>query len=187
MPKDTTKRLFISLNVPSATTGKIEELIEKLEKDYPRIRWAKESALHITLHFLGNLDAENEKNVKLAMQSVAGKFHEPFRFSLNGLGGFPGWQNPRVIYVGCSQINGKSVYTLHKMLTDQLAQLGIATDKRVWQPHITIGRVKDRALNGFNRKWQKEEIFTVSTFELMESNLTPTGARYNVVASYRLF
>ncbi|MDP3043725.1 MAG: RNA 2',3'-cyclic phosphodiesterase [bacterium] len=204
------KRLFIALNLPEKIKKEIVEFTDKLAKNNKNkpIKWVMGDGLHITLHFLGYADGMLEEQVnpvrkggalkttlfenvglsngvKLAMQSLSGKFGE-LKFSLGKISAFPNLMNPRIIFLECEQTNGKSVFKLQELLGEKLTQLGIVVDERLWKPHITLGRVKERcdfktgdcAIEPLN--------FSVASFELMESRLTPRGAEYKEIISYKL-
>ncbi len=65
------------------------------------------------------------------------------------------------------------------------SDLGIVADQRSFQPHITVARA---------RLWQKETISTVpvqlvepiTSVSLVHSQLTPEGAKYNILSSVTL-
>ena len=65
------------------------------------------------------------------------------------------------------------------------SDLGIVADHRSFNPHITVAR---------SRRWQKETLSTVpvqliepiTSVSLVHSQLTPEGAKYNILSSVRL-
>ncbi len=185
MQEQRTKRLFIALNLPQNIKNEISDLINKLAKQNKTalIKWVKPNGMHLTLHFLGYVDADLEEQIKLAMQSFQGKFGQ-LQFKLSKINAFPNLTCPRVIFLECRQIHSKSVFKLREVLGEKLIQLGIKVDKRPWKPHLTLGRVRERC----NVKIEKCTIapseFIVNTFELMESVLMPAGAEYKKVISY---
>jgi 2'-5' RNA ligase len=181
------KRLFIAINLSEKIKRKIIEFTDKLAKNNKNkpIKWVMGDGLHITLHFLGYADGILEEQVKLAMQSLSGKFGE-LKFTLGKISAFPGLASPRVIFLECEQTNGKSVLKLQELLGEKLTQLGIVVDERPWKPHITLGRVKERCDFKTGDCAVEPLNFSVSSFELMESRLTPQGAEYEKVVSYNL-
>lgn len=181
------KRLFIAINLPDKIKEQIAGLLQNLAKNNKNkpIKWVMGDGLHITLHFLGYADGMLEEQVKLAMQSLSGKFGE-LKFILGKISAFPNLASPRVIFLECEQTNGKSVFKLQELLGKKLIQLGIVVDERLWKPHITLGRVKERC--DF-KTWDcavEPLNFSVSSFELMESRQTPQGAEYKEVISCKL-
>jgi 2'-5' RNA ligase len=188
MPEDRTKRLFLALNMPPGDKIKVSRFIGPLSIKYPAIHWLDPAGLHITLHFLGDISLDFEEKIKARLALIEGKFREPIYLSYTNLGAFPGPERPRIIFLGCRQLNGQSVYNLHQELALNLTSLGIGIDKRQWQPHITLGRVKDISSGQikFDKALALAGDFAVLTFELMSSNLSPAGAIYEKVASYSL-
>ena len=180
-----TKRLFIALNLPPSVKSEITDLLNKLRQTCQGVKWVKLEGLHLTLHFLGYLDETKIEQVKLVMQSIEGKFKE-FQFKTAKINAFPDLTKPRVIFLDCQQTNGSSVLKLQKLLGEKLAQSGFIIDKRIWQPHITLGRVKGRAKLNFALVNLPPTSFTITTFELMESILKPIGAEYKELFSCKL-
>lgn len=185
--EQSTKRLFIAINLPDKIKEQIAGLLQNLAKNNKKkpIKWIRGNGLHITLHFLGYADGMLEEQVKLAMQSFSGKFGG-FEFVLGGIGSFPNLTSPRVIFLECEQTNGKSVFKLQELLGKKLIQLGIAVGERLWKPHITLGRVKEKCDFKIEDCAVEPLNFSVSSFELMESRLTPQGAEYKKIISYKL-
>jgi len=48
------KRLFIGINLPTATKRQLSTITRKLVVQYPQIKWEDKDKLHITLKFLGS-------------------------------------------------------------------------------------------------------------------------------------
>lgn len=69
------KRLFIAINLPDNIKSDLTVWL----KDFIRhnqnqpIKWVKPEGLHLTLHFLGYLDEEKEKQVREMLRQIAGQ------------------------------------------------------------------------------------------------------------------
>jgi len=186
MAKDGKSRLFIALNLPPKVKESLAILLTKL-KNYDRlVKWCQPEGLHLTLHFLGEIGSQTERDVIAALESLAGKFGA-LEFKLGALGAFPNLSKPKVIFIQCRQVNGDAVYRLQNELGEKLKQLKLTVDFRAWRAHITLGRVKsgleaslpeNLALPSGN--------FIINSFELMESELKPIGAAYRKIASFKL-
>ncbi|MFC1678533.1 RNA 2',3'-cyclic phosphodiesterase [Patescibacteria group bacterium] len=187
MATDNKKRLFIALNLPLIVKEHIKEVQDYLSSRTGGIGWVNPQSMHLTLHFLGNLTDLEERQVIQIMQEFKGKF-EVFKFNIGRINAFPNSHNPRVIFLSCEQNNSNSVYTFQKILTKELAHIGIKTDTRPWRPHITLGRVKSKenAQLDFNLSIEKKTKFNINSVELMESKLKPDGAVYKEVISVKL-
>jgi len=184
---DDQKRLFMALNLPPEIKEKLAIFLEDLARQNRGVRWANSEGLHLTLHFLGYLDEGKTEEVKNMMAGLAGRLGE-MKFCLKRLDAFPNLDQPRIIFLEAKQIGDQSVFDLQEMLGLELIKLGIDIDDRPWRSHLTLGRVKMPNLN--LKLSQNLEIlpldFSVFSFELMESELTPAGAIYKEVASFKL-
>jgi 2'-5' RNA ligase len=86
----------------------------------------------------------------------------------------------------------EEVCILQKRIEDSLSKLGFNVEKRVFSPHLTLGRIKAlgsrgevlRALNDL----KEPEIggTEVTQVALMKSTLTPQGAIYKELGAVRL-
>lgn len=188
-------RIFIALNPPEVLKSDIAGLIDILQQNNKEIKWVKPDGFHLTLHFLGYLEEETIKKVKNMMAGISGTFGR-MEFKIGGINAFPDLDNPRVIFLECEQEKGGLAVELQKELGRGLARLGIKIDKRIWTPHITLGRVKNNfQLSIFSPKADsppannyqlKERKFFIESFELMESRLSKEGAEYKELASFKL-
>ena len=178
------KRLFIALNLPQEVKNAINDFTNKLKKTHKEIRWISSEGLHITLHFLGELNEQEEDEIKISLQSLDNQFKE-MEFETGKISAFPNINNPRVVYLACKQINGNSIEKLQKLIGFNLVKAGTKIDKRKWGPHITIGRVKEQTILDLKTEFEKTK-FKIASFEIMEAFLKPTGAEYKEVAKYNL-
>ena len=179
------KRLFISFNLPQETKQELAAYLMSLRKTVPAVKWAHPEILHITLHFLGDLDYQQQRAVEQAMSKLAGQIKE-LNFKIKGLIFLPHPKNIRVIALGCYEIAGRRALELRQALAKEIVNFGIEVDPRPWRPHITIGRVKKQG--GFLKNIVPPPAleFTVDSFELMNSRLSSTGAQHIMVKSYKL-
>ena len=181
------KRLFIALNLSAKIKEKLTAFLEDLARYNRGVKWVNPEGLHLTLHFLGYLDERKTEEVKSMMKGLSGKFGE-MEFSLKRLDAFPNLVRPRIVFLEAKQTGDQSVFDLQELLGLELIKLKIDIDDRPWRSHLTLGRVK---LPGQDIRLQQDlKIlpldFSISSFELMESELTPSGARYKEVASFKL-
>ncbi|MDD5291342.1 MAG: RNA 2',3'-cyclic phosphodiesterase [Patescibacteria group bacterium] len=181
------KRLFIALNLPREIKEKLVGFIDDLSRQNRGVKWVNSEGLHLTLHFLGYLDEKKIEEVKSMMNGLAGKIGD-MEFSLKRIDAFPNLTRPRIIFLEAKQTGDQSVFDLQELLGLELIKLKIDIDDRPWRSHITLGRVKTPNIN--LRLVPEPEIlplnFEISSFELMESELTPSGAKYKEVASFKL-
>ncbi|MDD4332845.1 MAG: RNA 2',3'-cyclic phosphodiesterase [Patescibacteria group bacterium] len=182
-----TKRLFLALNLSSKEKDIIFSTIEVLAAQSNGIKWVGPENLHITLRFLGDIDTELEEEIKLELEKLENNFGE-LKFQARDLSAFPNSDEPRVIYLDSFQTNGQTASNLYYKVKEMAENFGIRTDNRPWTPHITLGRVKnDRAYANLKQNFSALPFdFSVTSFELMESELTFNGSVYRIVRSYKL-
>lgn len=182
-----THRLFIAINLPQNLKDKLSQLILELKKrnNSLPIKWVKPSALHLTLHFLGEIKTEEIVKIEEIINQVSQKIQQ-FTLKICQLGGFPNLKEPRVIYINCEEINSNKSLELQKNLGIELAKIGFRIDSRPWQRHITLGRVKSKCQPVLPRVTISEGEFKVKSIELMENELLPQGPRYGIVKLFEL-
>lgn len=125
--------------------------------------------VHVTLVFLGNVDADSELLIRNSVASISS---EPFALTFDGLSF---WRKPGILCLTCSQLS-REVEILVNELTRQVTNCGLQTDTRPYKPHITIAR-HARYLPDINFEpivWRAE------SFCLVESCSVPGGVCYKV-------
>ncbi len=162
--------------------------------------------LHLTLIFIGDLEKQDifkeiknskgKKQIskeKLKIEKIkkaltyASQTIKPFKLSFKGLGCFPDYNWPRVIWLGLKG-DLQTLAKIQKKLYDRLVKLGFRLEKRPFKGHITLGRIKNEAklkhrqeigrqLKALRQLDFKSEL-TVNKVVLYESKLSPKGSIY---------
>lgn len=177
-------RLFIAINLPADLRQAAWEAAAPLRRSHLPIRWVAPDALHLTLKFLGDVATAVEPQVIAAMEDAV-QGCRSFTLPVGGFGAFPSAARPRVVWVGCEGV--PALELLQHRLEQRVEPLGFPGEARAFRPHLTLGRVKDRAapgdLSGLERvlePLQFEADATIESIDLMESTLGPNGARYAI-------
>ncbi len=185
-----TIRCFFAIPLPQELKDKIDLYISELKKIYPQVKWIKAGSLHITLKFLGNIDPGLVEEVSITAMDMP-LIMNPFHIKIKGTGVFPNRHKPRIIWLGIQSIPHQPLYNLQESLETNLELLGFEKEKRRFNPHLTIGRVK--MPTDFEQLWQYIDTSTFSSAEfeaneflLMRSFLKPTGAEYRIIQKYPL-
>lgn len=183
-------RLFIAINIPAAVREAIYSDAAAMRTATTSVRWVASTALHVTLKFLGEQDEGIVPEVKSALESVA-KRHAPVSVETTGIGAFPNFRRPRVVWVGMT--GERALQALARDVDQALSALGIPKETRAFQPHLTLGRVKGElnaaeaaALEKAAGSGHGARSFAVQTVDLMQSELGPGGSRYTVMAAVPL-
>ncbi len=171
-------RLFVAVELPDA----VKDQLVALKTDLPNAVWVKRPAFHLTLRFLGDrIDPIRLTPIQLALASIQA---DAFSLALRGTGRFPpGTRRPaRVLWVGLTE--QRALLTLHAAVEQALAQADFPPEDRPFSPHITLARLKgDQTAPQVERFLDRQRAFhsdpfTVSSFHLISSVLTPDGPNY---------
>jgi 2'-5' RNA ligase len=125
------KRLFFAL-WPDATVR--AHLARLAQSHLPRRAEATPAAdFHLTLAFLGNLDAEQQAGVETLASSIRAA---PLEFAIDQVGY---WAKPQILWAGCAT-PPPALLDLVKNLQAGLPRYGIEVERRPWVAHVTLAR-----------------------------------------------
>jgi len=175
-------RLFVAVNLPDPTRRALWDTAAPLRaRRYP-VRWVEPEAIHLTLKFLGDVPDARESEVRDALDAAV-RGARPFPVMLEGFGAFPSPHRPRVLWAGCD--GAPPLELLQHRVEVEMERIGFAVEGRPFHPHLTLGRAKRDARPGtFTGLAEQIESLTfaaevaVRSADLMQSTLTPSGARY---------
>ncbi len=178
-------RTFIAIEIPEVIRKAVCKLTKVIPADCARIRWVKETSIHLTLVFLGELSDNHVEKTKGVLSEVS-KRHSSFPMALRGTGTFPNERRPRVLWVGVSPEASAPITKLVYDLMDNLHFLKLEEKKR-YTPHITFGRIKvikdlGQLQRGIQELSLDTESFHVKEITLFKSELKPDGAVYTPLA-----
>jgi len=182
-------RCFIAINLEDSLKREISESTAGLRKGEWDVRWVSTENLHITLKFLGETSEGMLQDIKEKLLQ-ASACCKPFDIRLCGVGVFPDEKRPRVIWIDLLDSDG--LVRLKEEIEKSMADLGFEKEARPFSPHLTIGRVKtpkgkDSLLSAVRTLKDREfGNIRVEGFSLMRSDLRPSGARYTVMAEFKL-
>ncbi len=183
------KRLFCAVKIPPVE--EITETLEVFQRELgtEAIKWVAPQNLHITLKFFGEPPNRQVQPIVEALHRAAAAV-PPFGFSVEGCGTFGNPQMPRVIWLGIKDASGLS--ELYHEVNHQLEPLGFQPDKKLFTPHLTIGRIKKNikdihALNALETEFSEKPFYQVrvNEFYLIESFLQPVGPVYKVLNTFK--
>ncbi|MCE7883419.1 MAG: RNA 2',3'-cyclic phosphodiesterase [Actinobacteria bacterium ATB1] len=178
-------RLFVAVLPPAEARDKLAAGLGELP-ELPGGRWVAPDAWHLTLQFLGNVEAGMLDRIRLACAFAAGRVR-PFGVVFGGSGAFPSVRRARVVWIGVeSQRSG--LEALSTAVKDQTAKLGFEPEVRDFRPHLTIGRLrKPSDVSSIMPEIRPEEISAeVSEIALMRSRPGGSGASYSAVDTFPL-
>jgi 2'-5' RNA ligase len=182
-------RLFVAFEIPAEIRGRIAQRVEGLRATLPPASWVPEDRLHLTLEFLGEVDADRVAAIGGALRAVFAETPS-MRMRLGGAGTFPPGRPARVAWVAVDADG--DLAGLERRARGALEPvLGIALEGRPYHAHVTVARPRrpwtrgpssafSRGLEGLDGAWE------VARAVLMESHLDGRGARYEVRQEYPL-
>jgi 2'-5' RNA ligase len=183
-------RLFIAINVPKKEKDRIFRATRALrEQEYP-VRWVKPDLFHLTLKFLGEVRQDALPAIEGVLTGIADATGS-FSVDIGGFGAFPTIRRPRVLWVGVDP--SPALRCLKQDLEWALSDHGFDRETRAFHPHFTLGRATSddgagafRGLDGLAAELGFEGTLKVWKIDLMESHLSPSGPRYEVLSSFPL-
>src|ERR1039457_4360524 len=97
-------RLFIAVTIPEKVKARIEEAQAELRRALPErsVRWTKREQFHLTLKFLGDVDAPRVEAMGDTLRTPCQGF-STLRLRAQGVGFFPDLRIPRVAWVGINE------------------------------------------------------------------------------------
>ncbi len=188
-------RTFIAIELNDTHRRALAEAQAQL-KQHPgarHIRWVAPESIHVTLKFLGGVDAGKIAAVERAVAEAC--LGTPsFQLTMGGVGAFPNVKRPRVVWIGI----GGAVQTVESLAgrIDVACQaLGFAREERPFSPHLTLGRVKRdvrpsdwAAIGAMIEQAAVGDLgeIEVSGVSAMKSDLRPSGSVYTQLAEIPL-
>jgi 2'-5' RNA ligase len=175
-------RLFVALDAPAGVVGDLASAVDQVRAEHPRLRWVPAPRWHLTLAFLGAVEARRVDDLCTRLGRAAGR-HQPLPLQLAGAGRF----GDRVLWVG---VRGAvaDVGRLAASVAAGSRRAGIAVEDRPYRPHLTLARGRDgvdlrppvAALAGYaGPGWTAAEV------HLVRSHLG-RDVRYERLASFAL-
>jgi len=134
-------RAFVAVVPDQDARAAAAELRDRVRAVAPAgARWVSDAALHVTLAFLGSIDAELLPRLRDALASAVGDL-VPFDVTLGSPGAFPSAARPRVLWIGIAS-GGDPFCRLAGAVRAAMAPLPVEKEERPFRPHLTIARVR---------------------------------------------
>ena len=194
MPEGERYRLFVALAVPDDVKDRMEAAQADLRRGLPDrdVRWARREQFHLTLRFLGDVEATQVEALAEAIRAACGEFGA-LHLRAERIGCFPDPRHPRVVWVGV-QDQAEQLPRLQRAV--EAATEGFTTEQKEqrFTGHVTLARIKGikrpeaealaKAAAGMADRpfgqWRACRI------ELIRSELSPQGARHSSIAAIAL-
>lgn len=173
-------RAFVAIELTAEVKHALSAAQTQLASAVPAgaVRWVKPHAMHLTLRFLGQTDVRLLPQIGRAMDDALGTAASfsllPGAFTI-----FPNASRPRTLVIGIDDAPSRSLAALRQQLDAALAPLGILADTKPFNPHLTLGRVRQgKSLGRLPSLTLPQMTFVVAAVHLIESDLRPEGPIY---------
>lgn len=181
--EESTNRVFFAITLDDLVKHSISNQIELLKKScHFQVRWVKDTQLHLTLRFLGNVTQDQIDNFNSYFHDLENA--PAFDLELQQVIAFP-INKPRVIGIGI-RLN-ECLMNVVDLLEKKLTEFGFEPEQRNFLPHITLGRIaKPRRKSLPFAEFDLLSKQRVNHITLFKSQLTPDGSIYTVLKEFKL-
>ncbi|MFQ5599599.1 MAG: RNA 2',3'-cyclic phosphodiesterase [Candidatus Krumholzibacteriia bacterium] len=183
-------RLFVALLLDAELRGLLVGVQRRLRALDTRsaVRWAAPSGIHLTLKFLGEVEETRVPELDEALEAAVRGRGAPV-LGLGELGAFPNARRPRVLWVGLRE-QGDSLTLVQAAVEKATTELGWQKERRAFQPHLTLGRVRESRGHGSEplpepllealarHSPPAHDLRPQTSLGLVRSHLSARGARY---------
>lgn len=174
-------RLFTALEIPRDAALSLS----LLRGGVPGARWVDVENYHITLRFIGDIDAPTADEVANALDRVR---RAEFTLSLAGVGAF-GSKKPHSIYAAV--VATPELTALQADVERICQRIGLPADARKFTPHVTLARLRQTRIDDVAHYLAghgnfRSNPFRVGRFVLMSSRESTGGGPYLVEEAYPL-
>ncbi len=186
-------RLFIAVDIDDENRGALRELQQRLRSgvDIKKgdAKWVNVDNIHLTLKFLGEVKDADVVEICNIVEDVASR-HGSFELDLESVGYF-GKRSAKVLWVGTGQ-GSDNLHRLQKELEEQLALAGWPEDRRDFNGHLTVCRVRSSQagvkLARLTEDYKDFKLGSISAeaVSVYQSQLTPSGPIYTRLGNYKL-
>ena len=178
------RRLFIAIDLPKPVCWRLGQLLLQPPRG---VRPVRPVQLHLTLHFLG--DIENAACAGLP-EALARVTHDAFSIAIQGTGVFPLRGRPSVLWAGVAE--SAALAELHAAIGAALVSHGLEIERRPYVPHVTLARFTPAVPRSWTVNFLSEtarlaiDDIPVDRFHLYRSRKLDGATEHSVEATFPL-
>ena len=183
-------RAFVGVNLPKDLQEHLTGWSDWVRSLHLDGRTPRPGSIHLTLKFLGEVDRDQIRSIQQALQESTREV-APFDLRVGGLATFPNLRRPRVLWIGVEECQSLSQFK--QALETKLEELGFPRDRRSFQPHLTLMRLKSVPTREQLAEFLRSEaqngrlgVLGVTEVQLYQSVLKPQGAEYHKLVTVKL-
>jgi 2'-5' RNA ligase len=187
-------RLFVAVMVPEEIRDAMVEAQAEMRRALAqsRVGWTRAEQMHLTLKFLGDVEAPRVEELTEAIRSAVSGFGS-LRLRAEGLGFFPNPRSPRVAWIGVRD-EADALPRLQRAVEGAVGGFTAEKPESGFAGHVTLARIKALKrpeVEGLARlaRGMAGRVFgewTASTITIMRSEIQPSGARHTGLATVPL-
>ena len=188
-------RLFLAIDIPPRAREIITTVQNRFKDLGFKISLVRTGNIHLTLKFLGDTPLEQITNIKKRVSEAVGSI-SVFKLALDGVGVFPNFKKPRILWIGLKDPH-KHLKVLQENIDSKMMQLGFPKEEKKFDPHLTLARIKHaqgkikKRFEGLKQEVESvplidSEFFQVDSVRLIQSELTPKGSIYTTLEKFPL-
>lgn len=187
-------RLFLAIALDRGAETAIGQLLgrmpDALGEAARALRWTPASNVHLTLHFLGEVDEAGLARLRAALGATLPTGPFPVRFDRADV--HPPAGPPRVVWLSADEGRDRLI-DLQREVGRRIGGAGFAVETRPFSPHLTLARVRDRERR--RARSLREAVaairidaigWVVERVTLFRSDLSGAAPRYETLHDIRL-
>jgi RNA 2',3'-cyclic 3'-phosphodiesterase len=175
-------RLFIAVPLPED----IQDALGAISTGIPGAAWTPNDNMHITLRFIGEVDAAAAHDID---DMLLGVRPPAFDLTIEGVGHFGPLREARLLWAGVPRI--APLVHLRDKVESAVVRAGQPPETRKFVPHVTLARIKGETGHHLANFLAENSLlrlgpFPVTHFTLFRSHLKRSGSVYEPLADYPL-
>ena len=183
-------RLFAAVPLEEPVRRLIHDVQRELESENWPLRWVDPDRIHLTIRFFGETPTTAVDDLKRVLSGVARRSRATL-YQTGQLGAFPSMATPQVIWIG---LEGrlKSLEQTADLVEKSAKELGFRPEKRRFQGHVTVARVRNDAptIEEFGAVAEHLTLppidLPAERLQLIRSILSPHAPSYSVLGEWQI-
>jgi 2'-5' RNA ligase len=180
--KQALQRVFIGIPVDVRSQQQINKLLEPIKDPRHDLRWVPENNRHMTLAFLGDIEAPVVENLVRLFDEVYRR-EACFNYRLSLLTRFP---NSKGRIIALTGEPTDLLDHLYQLTLDFLTGNDVEFDRKRFRPHVTLGRIKKAKQVKTNFDKQAGITLDINRVRFYRSTLSQRGSVYQVMSEVEL-
>lgn len=185
-------RSFLAFDITEKMRAELSQVIGLLSTKTHDIKWVSPERMHCTLRFFGEVEEELLLGKLSDVIENEVRHQSPVHIVGRGIGAFPNWRYPRVLWAGLVG-DVEAMISLQAKLNESFREFGFQKDPRAFRLHLTLGRAKSpvknaEALMQVVEKLADKEFgdMNVNNLTLYKSVLTKDGPVYTALKTFKI-